>query len=602
MKNPAHTMILLVIVSVIFIIIGNVMFQTDPEPGVVVEQRNLTIAIHTDENTLTPFTYVRGHPGIEVMRLIYDSLFVLDENNEPIPWMAKEYDVDSEFRVFSITLHDNLRWHDGTAVTAEDVQFAFTYALSQNNSRWIRIANQIEQINIHDELSFEIILAESAPNFIEQALADFPIYPKHIFQEFDNAAEASTIGSGPFRLVEYRQGQYYRFTRVDDYFMGTPKVENIVMPIMTDTGAIFQALRAGQIDATTAHLPPELISVFSNDSNINVDIGIGLTATILQLNNEIYPFNIKEFRQAIAYAIDTDDLVQTVLLGYGDRGSLGFFHPSLPYGMEELVFDRSISRSNAILDDLGFTERNRQDIRLDENGNALEFELLVAANNPIRIRTAEVIAEHLREVGIGVVLVSLEANTLDNLVWPGFDVARGRNYQMAMWGWSAPTQMRLEALVELLASDAALGNLNIGGYRSSNFDRLVSELQNTINPDDRLAIIKEMQLVMADEVPFITLYYPQIAVAYNRYAYDGYVMQRGVGIINRFSFLPEEVDGILVSVVVEAGEEAVQEEAEDTPPWWWAIAALVLMFIGAKGSQLWSAMWARRNEKKKNEK
>ena len=581
-----------------FVIVAMIIFAgmmlAQPDAELETNRENLTIAIHTDENTLTPFTYIRGYPGIEVMRLIYDSLFAMDKNNEPIPWMAKEYAVDSEFKVFSITLHDNLKWHDGVKVTAEDVQFAFTYALTQNNSRWIRIANQIEQIIVHDELSFEIILKESSPNFIAQALADFPIYPKHIYQDLARAEEAPTIGSGPYRLVEYRPGQYYRLTRVDDYFMGTPKVKNIVMPIMTDTTSIFQALRAGQIDATTAHLAPELISVFSDDSEINVDISIGLATTILQLNNEIHPFNNKEFRQALAYAIDTDDLVQTVLLGYGDRGSLGFFHPSLSYGMEELIFDRNMTKSKQLLDGLGFTEKNQQGIRLDHDGNILEFELLVAANDPIRIRTAEIIAEQLREVGIGVRLVSIEANTLDNLIWPGFDVARGRNYQMAIWGWSAPTQMRPDALVELLASDTGLGNLNIGGYRSSRFDELVRELQDTLNSEARLEIIKEMQQTVADEVPFITLYYPQIAVAYNRNAYDGYVMQKGIGIINRLSFLPD--DRLQVGDQATDDEIVVAEENErDMPPWWWAIVILLLMFIGAKGSYL---IWPKKDAKK----
>ncbi|WP_051533938.1 ABC transporter substrate-binding protein [Desulfitibacter alkalitolerans] len=576
---------LLSLIMMVLIMVTMIVFTGISLAQSEAERENLTIAIHTDENTLTPFTYVRGYPGIEVMRLIYDSLFAMDKDNEPIPWMAKEYDVDSEFKVFSMTLHDNLQWHDGVKVTSEDVQFAFTYALDQNSSRWKRIASQIEQINIKDELSFEIVLKEASPNFIVQALADFPIYPKHIYQDIAKAEEAQvTIGSGPYQLVEYKPGQYYRFTRVDDYFMGTPRVKNIVMPIMKDTGSIFQALRAGQIDATTAHLAPELISGFSNDSKIKIKSGPGLTTTLLQLNNEVYPFNVKEFRQAVAHAIDTEDLVQTVLLGYGDRGSLGFFHPGLSYGMKELVFDRDISRSNELLDSLGFTEKNQQGIRLDKDGRALEFELLVGANNPIRIRTAEVIAEQLKEVGIGVKLVSLEANTLDDLVWPGFDVTQGRNYQMAMWGWSAPTQMRPDALVELFASDTGLGTLNIGAYKSSSFDELVRELQNTLNPESRLEIIKKMQLAAADEVPFVTLYYPQVAAAYNKDAYDGYVMQKGVGIINKFSFLPG--DGLQDGSQAADNETGAAKEGKQGTPWYWAVIIVVLLIIGAKGLKL----------------
>lgn len=566
---------IITIIVLLLIIPGFIMMSQSEKVDAGERAEELRVAIHADENTLTPYTYVRGYPGMEVLRWIYDSLFMLNPDNEPIPWMAEDYSVDEEYKVYHIDLHDNLKWHDGKEVTAEDVKFSFMYALEQNRARWIRIAEQIADIEVDGELKLKITLEEPNPDYIREGLADFPIIPKHIYQDVGNAAEVPvTIGSGPYELKEYKSGQFYRLEAAEDYFMGTPKVSKIIMPIMTDKGSIFQALRAGQLDATTAQLAPELMTNFERDERLKIVTGAGFSSTLLQFNNEEYPFNIKEFRQAVACALDTEDILETVLLGYGDRGSLGFYHPQVPWAADNLLQERDLEKSKELLDKLGFKAEDGQDIRIDDQGSPLEFELLVYAENPLRIRTAELISEQLKEAGIKVDIQSLEAGTVDDLVWPGFDVSRGRNYEMTMWGWSAPVQTRLDSLIDLMASDTEVGTLNIGGFESQQFDNLAEDFKNTLDPEAREDIVKEMQLLSAEKVPFITLYYPQIIAAFDDSAYDGWTMQEGVGIINKFSLLPaagEESDPL----------EEADEEAEEEPGtfWLWLIIPAVLVVI-----------------------
>jgi peptide/nickel transport system substrate-binding protein len=520
----------------------------------------LIIAIHRDENTLTPYTYVTGYPGIEVMRLIYDSLFAYDKNNLPIPWMVKDYTIDDQYKVYTMELKEGLKWHDSSPVTADDVKFSFEYALNQQSARWKNIAGMVSEIEVQDPLNFSMVLTEPNPDFLKKGLADFPIIPKHIYKNMERADEVQeVIGSGPYRMVDYKAGQYYKLEAMEDYFMGTPLVKNLSMPIMTDTGAIFQALKAGQIHGTTAHLAPELVDTFSADNRIKIITGTGLTTTLLQINNEVYPLSEAQFRKAIALAIDTKDLVDTVLLGYGDRGSLGFSNPNLPWGIKDLVFDADIQKSNELLDGLGFTQRNQDGIRLDKEGKPLEFEVLVYANNPGRIRTAEVIAQHLRKVGIDLKVSSLESGTLDDKVWPGFDVTQGRDYQMAIWGWSASGQMHPDGLVDLFYSDLTKATLNIGAFSDPVFDGLVDKLKATLDEGERLDIIKEMQQVLADKVPVIPLYYPQVVAAYDKNAYDRWVLVDGVGIINKFSFLPGDWQA-----ADNSGQD--QEDSQSTDP------------------------------------
>ncbi len=539
----------------------------------------LVVAIHRDENTLSPFTYVTGNPGIETVRLIFDSLFTLDPDSEAIPWMVSDYTIDEDYQVYEITLHNDLKWHDGKSVTASDVAFSYTYPLTQNYTRWRKIAEQVDTIDIFDDQRLRIILNGSNQNFIDQGMADLPIIPKHIYENVEDAQTVSeTIGSGMYKLVEYKRDQFYKFERVQDYFIATPTVKQLIMPIMTDMSSIFQALRAEQIAATTALLAPELVTDFRDEQNINVLSGAGLNVTLLQFNNEVYPFSESIFRQAIALAIDQQDIIDTVLLGYGDRASLGFSHPSLPWGREDLVIERDVKKSNQLLDEIGFEQKNQSGIRLDDNDKALEFDLLVYANNPLRIRTAQLIAEHLQEVGIEVNVVSLEPGTMDDLVYPGFDVTQGRDYDMAIWGWSAPVQLRSNMLVELFTSELSIGSLNIGAFTSEAFDLLSEQLRNTLDLEERMAIIDDMQQVIADEVPLVTLFFPQQLVAYNQSLYDQWVIPNGGSSINKFSFLPND----------EIGVREVADQSEVTIPTqksnrlWLLMLIPMIFFIGMK--------------------
>lgn len=567
--------------ALLLLIPGLIMLSQAEKTHAQEQANELKVAIHADENTLTPYTYVRGYPGMEVLRWIYDSIFLLNLENEPVPWMAVDYSVDEDYKVYHIELHDDLKWHDGKEVTAEDIKFSFRYALEQDRARWISTAAQIADIEIKGDLELTITLEDPNPDFIREGLADFPIIPEHIYRDEENAAEVPvTIGSGPYELKEYQAGQFYRLEAVEDYFMGTPKVSNIIMPIMTDTSSIFQALRAEQLDATTAQLAPELVPNFERDERLKVITGAGFSSTLLQFNTEEYPFNIKEFRQAVAYALDTEEILEIVLLGYGDRGSLGFYHPELPWAEDDLLPERDLEKSRELLDELEFNVQDRQGIRLDADDNPLQFELLVYADNPLRIRAAELISDQLQEIDIKVDVKSLEAGTVDDLVWPEFDVSQGRNYQMTMWGWSAPVQTRTDSLIDLMASQSEVGTLNIGGFQSQEFDSLAAEFKTTLDSEARQELVKEMQLTAAEEVPFITLYYNQIIAAFNDSVYDGWTMQEGVGIINKFSLLPVEGEE------TEPLEETEEEEAEEgAASWLWIIipaAAIVIIAAGIR--------------------
>ncbi|WP_170006403.1 ABC transporter substrate-binding protein [Bacillus fonticola] len=500
----------------------------------------LTIAIPTDENTITPYTYQTGYPGLELVNLLYDTLFQLDEKNVAQPWLVEDYSVSDDGLTYEFTLVDGVKWQDGEPLTANDVKFTVDYFIEYPKSRFTVPLQTIESLEVQDDLNFTMTLSQPEPNFMIQPLADVPILPEHIWSEVTNPDEATNaLGSGPYKLVDYQPDQFYRFEANKDYFKGAPPSEELVMPIISDTTAMFTALKAGEIDGMSSSLTPEVVGEFESNPNLTVETGPGFSTTLFQMNAERYPMTETSFRQAVAYAIDTQYLVDTVTLGYAEVGSPGFIHPSSPFYNSDISFTPDMEKSKQLLEEAGFVDTNGDGFIEGQNGETIELSMLVQSDSPLRIRTAEIIAGWLNDAGISVSVKSLDSDTVVSLVWPEYDVAKGRDYDLSMFGWSSTLQLFPDRLVDLFHSDPNLGTVNIGGYVSAEFDEMANTLKNTIDPDERKQILMDMQSFVAEEFPIVTLYYQEIINSYNPNVYDGYVFQQGKGILNKLSFVPE---------------------------------------------------------------
>lgn len=549
---------------------------------------SLKVGITKDENALNPYTYVTGYPGLDLMNLLYDNLFHLDENNKPIPWLVKDYKISDDGLSYSFVLHGDVKWHDGKPLTANDVKFTMDYFIKFPKSRFTNPLSQISSISVLSDTEFSLTLSQVDPNFMIQPLADLPILPEHIWSSITAPDdETNNLGSGPYKFVEHKSGQYYKFQANMDYFKGDPQIKEIIFPIIEDTTAMFNALQAGELDAISPSISPELVEQFESNNVLKVARGPGYSTTLFQVNAEKYPMSETAFRKAIDLAIDKQYLVDTVLLGYAEVGSPGFIHPSSPAHNTDLEVSFNKEEAKKTLADAGFLDTNGDGFVEGQNGETIDLTTLVYSGNPIRIRTAELVSEALNGIGIKNQVKAMDATTVDSLMWPDFDVSKGRDYDMGLWSWSNTMQLFPDRMVELFHSDPTVGSVNIGGYKSEKFDELSQQLMDTFEEEERLQIIKDMQTFVSEEAPFTTLYYQEIVNAYNPEVYDQFVFQVGKGIINKMSFVAGDWSGFSPNAtekeeVVEDTETAsiVSEDDEGGNLFYlYVLAGLVLAFI-----------------------
>ena len=496
---------------------------------------SLTIAIASDEGTLTPFTNQTGYPGNNLVKMIFDPLAIVRED-EVVGLLAEEIETEDN-QTFTLPLRSGVTWHDGQEFTADDVVFSVEFYRENSEGDSAIDVSAIKEVSADGD-TVTMVLDAPDPEFPRMILADMAILPRHLWEGVAKVSEAGTelaIGTGPYVLGKYDNARGYTLEANPDYALGEPKVDTLEIAIIPEESTQFAALRTGEIDMSTRIVPPQQLESLQEQQNIGIVEGTEYASTLLLFNNGRPPFDQPEVRLALTKAIDTQDLVDTALLGSGTPGSPGFIHPASSMAAGDTAPMYDVAAANSELDALG-ADRGPDDVRVLD-GKPMSYELLVQSTSTDRLRSAELIREMLAEVGVEVKVTSMDSDSLDAKVWPDYDVAQGRNYDMSMWGWSAPVMLSSGLIAQLLYSEPADGPLNVAGYSDPETDTALDALTSEATLDGRIAAAADLQANIDEQAPWVTLYYRNGAYAYRSDTYGGWTWQDGKSALHSFSFV-----------------------------------------------------------------
>lgn len=278
----------------------------------------LILSAGSDPTSLNPF-FRQNRITFTVSNALFDPLFIQDGNDTRY-YLAKDLKVSDDMLTYTLTLKDNLKWHDGEKLDADDVMFTIKTALDkkQNIERRESFIVGGKEVNItkKDNLTIEFKLPEVYTPF-KAGLADFRPIPKHIFEKDSQKdiakLEASTskpIGSGPYKLKEWKKGETLTLQRFNDYYGGKPNIDQIVFRTVADNNSTSAAFENGEI--STTYLNNEKYLQFKNNKNFKTyefDEGMVNYMIINTKNNPILAK--KEVRQAICYALDKDEIIKS---------------------------------------------------------------------------------------------------------------------------------------------------------------------------------------------------------------------------------------------------------------------------------------------------
>ena len=475
----------------------------------------------------SPFGYLRG-AGLILASYAFDTLLWEDSTGEPIPWLAKEWSRSPDGLEWRFTLRDNAKWQDGKPVTADDVKFSFDYVTTGAASSTSRLAPSLDLKEVVVESPTVVVVRLNRPTavFEEDIAMRLFIIPRHIWSTVTDPAKfrepGAVVGSGPYRLdsVDEAAGTYL-YTANESFFLGSPYVKRLELVPAPDE---LLALQRDEIDAgelLEEPAPEEQIKAFESNSRFTKLDGPFDWLLALHVNlAKGFPYDRKEFRQAVTYALDRKDMVARLLQGRGAPGTVGGLspdHPLLAPGLP--TYDRDVTRASSMLDALGLKDANGDGLR-DLPGGA-PFVQELQANSRFTPKSAELVKEYLRDVGIDVRVQILDKATADESAGKG-------NYTMALIGYggmSGDPDQNLRS--RYAASPKSTSFTRAIGYSNPAVTDLANRQLTTLDPAQRKTLVQQIQRLVAEDVPIIPLYSPQRMTFFKSGLFDNWYYTPG---------------------------------------------------------------------------
>lgn len=477
----------------------------------------------------SPWGHYQRGPGYIRMSLIFDTLLWKDEEGF-IPALAADWKYDRQEKAYIFTLRDDIYWHDGRKFSAEDVIFTYDY-MRNHPYPWVDL-QPIHKVEAAGNNEVKFTLKNEYAPFLAHIAATMPIIPKHIWE---NVSEPRTyreplalIGTGPFKLADYSQEQgTYLYRANENYYGGEVLVDELRF-VKTSSQMTVAALTKGEVDA--AAIQPEMVKQLPKEYSVISETGSSNVK--LMFNHQKEPLAQKEFRQALAYALNREELTAKAGRGYGLPGNPWFYTPASSwYSPEAEQYEYNPQKAEEILAELGYelvtASKGREKGFWAKDGRLVKLELLCDAN---LLRAAEVIKEQLALIGLEIDIKSVESQTRDArvLAWE-FDLALNSHGGLG----GDPNLFAKFVLAEDFNSCRYQKNVEL--------QRLIEKQAEQMDEAERQKTVREIQNKLAEEVPFLTLYYPESYWAHNGriplfYTPDGI----GIGVplpLNKLSFL-----------------------------------------------------------------
>jgi peptide/nickel transport system substrate-binding protein len=490
------------------------------------ETRSYTIADSIgDYGYPSPYLYYARGPGYIRMSFIFETL-VWKDSSGFVPQLAEEWEYVQDENAYVFKLRDDVTWHDGEKFTAEDVVFTIDYVKAHPNPFVTLIGpSGVTNATAIDEYTVKLYLEQLYAPFLNDVAATLPIIPKHIWEGIEEpekfVAPEAVIGTGPYTLADYsKEHGTYLYQAYADYYLGKPFVDEIKF-VKISAEMIPAALKEGSVSA--GDIPPEVVSEMEDAGLTVITAPVAWNAK-LTINHQKEPMSSKEFRQALAYAIDREALVQITQRGHAIAGSPGMMPPTSDwYNPDTPQYEYDPARAKQLLEGLGY---QMEGAYFTKDGKELSLDLIAAADYK---EVGQFIKQQLEAVGIKIDFRTMEAKTVDAKV-------EAWDFDLSIYGHGGLYE---PSILKRVIMDEGF---NSARYTSNEtLNQLLTAQLTEMDPDKRKDLVFQIQEVYAEDVPALTLYYPKWYWAHDGtvnlfYTMDG--VASGIPIpLNRLSFV-----------------------------------------------------------------
>ncbi|MDE1172719.1 MAG: ABC transporter substrate-binding protein [Parvibaculaceae bacterium] len=445
---------------------------------------------------------------------IFDGLVAYDTSLNPVPQLATAWKVSPDQLSISLDLRPGVTWHDGTPFTSADVAFSCLELWKKYHSRGRSTFANVVSVDTPDPLSAIFHLSKPAP-YLLAALgsSESQVLPRHLYQGTDilqNPHNVAPIGTGPFRFVEWKRGEYIALARNPNYWdQPKPYLDEIIYRVLPDPAAQSVALETGEIQLGA--VTPSDIDRLSKEPSLVLDPVAPRYSLYsgLAFNLDKPFFRDVRVRQAIAHAIDTRFILKNVYYGHGTVGTGPLPSQVKPFYTDDVPhYPFNPARAIELLDAAGF--------KPDAKGTRISAIFRPQATGDAAYRQAEYIRTALGQVGIAL-----------DVQWDDFAgfirrIYTERDFDITTYGGSAGPDPAIGTQRIYWSKNFKPGVAfsNVAHYVNPEVDKLLEDAQIETDPARRYEFYKRFQQIVQTDLPLIPLVNADPGVLRNRRLID----------------------------------------------------------------------------------
>lgn len=478
------------------VLTGTAVAQGAPQKG-----GTAIIALGEDPQTVNP-NVTTNIPSRIVGCILYQGMVEVSPDYKILPLLAKSWQVSPDGLTYSFDLV-KAEWHDGKPFTSADVKYSLLEVSAKLSALFNRVGKLIDNIDTPAADKVVIKLKEPFGPFLISlgCIQGAAILPSHLFAGTDplkNPASIETpVGTGPFKLTEWRRADFIRLAKNDKYHEpGKPHLDGIIGKVIPQVSTALQALRAGEVDYVS-NIPPNDVAAIVADPKLKVlDSDNAPISTLAFFNMKQKPLNDKRVRHALMMAIDREYLMKNVFFNIGTVG-VQPFTTDIPWVVNAKIDYRKmypfdVAKANALLDEAG--------IKRDQNGKRFSMNIAVFAALQVELQQVAVALKSMWEkVGVDVTVTALETATYIKRVF------QDGEFQMSLVGYTSYSDPALGIVRTFDTSSIGRPFGNASFYSNPKVDAMFTEGEKASAPQERGKHYNAAQEIIAEDLPVIQL-------------------------------------------------------------------------------------------------
>ncbi len=473
-----------------------------PSPaGAPVDGGTATVAETSDFDAFNELVSTDYDTNQVMDNMLFVTLIRFDEKLGYQPYLADSFALADDGLSMTFHLRDDMKWHDGEPVTADDVvwtaEMAMNPEIAYANLIYFQFVKDVVKVDERTvRFDFTEVHAEPESDFV-----DWNPMPKHLLVDIPPAdmrnAEFNRhpVGCGPFRFVSWDANQQAVFEADTTFPLGRPHLDRVVFRVIPEQTTQLTELFTGGIDLMRAVPPAEMERVKSNDDVYTV-VYPARSYTFIAWNERNPLFEDAKVRRALTMAIDRKAIVDALLYGYGRIATVDV----MPF---QWMFDESIEQwpydpegARKLFAEAGWSDHDGDGI-IDKDGRPFRFTLQTNKGNDLREDITVIVQSDLAKVGVDAQPRLTEWNTL-------ITALKAKDYEAAVSGWSVDFKFNP---TDLFATSAIEGKYNYPSFSDPRADSLMQAALKTVHREDALPLWKRYERVIHEQQPYTFLYY-----------------------------------------------------------------------------------------------